>query len=46
VRFPGIIHYVEYIVVGMVVIAFLPISIALLRRGLKLRKENRLHKTL
>jgi len=46
VEFPGIIHYVEYIIVALVIIAFLPISIALLRRGLKLRKEKRRHKTL
>lgn len=38
--FPNIIHYVEYIVVGMIVIAFLPIVIALLKRWIKNRKEK------
>lgn len=39
--FPDIIHYVEYIIVGMIVIAFLPIAIALLKRWLKNRKQNK-----
>ncbi|MFZ4863738.1 DedA family protein [Sphingobacterium sp. Mn56C] len=38
--FPGIINYVEYIIVGMIVIAFLPILIALIKRGLKNRKKQ------
>ncbi|MCA5006092.1 DedA family protein [Sphingobacterium bovistauri] len=38
--FPDIINYVEYIVVGMIVIAFLPIIIALLKRWLKNRKQK------
>ena len=38
--FPDIIHYVEYIIVGMIVIAFLPIGIALLKRWLKNRKSK------
>lgn len=38
--FPEIINYVEYIVIGMIVIAFLPIVIALLKRWLKSRKEQ------
>ena len=39
--FPDIIHYVEYIIVGMIVVAFLPIAIALLKRWLKNRKQNK-----
>lgn len=39
--FPSIIDYVEYIVVGMIVIAFLPIVIALLKRWLKGQKEKK-----
>lgn len=39
--FPTIIDYVEYIVVGMIVIAFLPIVIALLKRWLKNQKEKK-----
>lgn len=38
--FPEIINYVEYIVIGMIVIAFLPLGIAVLRRWLKSRKQN------
>lgn len=38
--FPEIINYVEYIVIGMIVIAFLPIIVALLKRWLKNRKQK------
>lgn len=38
--FPEIINYVEYIVIGMIVIAFLPLGIAILKRWLKSRKKN------
>ena len=38
--FPDIIHYVEYIIVGMIVIAFLPIVIALIKRWLKNRRNK------
>ncbi len=41
VKFPSIIHYVEYIIVGLIVIAFLPIAIALLKRWLKNRKQTK-----
>ncbi|TYR35576.1 DedA family protein [Sphingobacterium phlebotomi] len=39
VKFPAIINYVEYIIVGLIVIAFLPIVIALLKRWLKKRNK-------
>lgn len=39
--FPSIINYVEYIIVGMILIAFLPIIIALIKRWIKGKKENR-----
>ncbi|HLS96202.1 membrane-associated protein [Sphingobacterium allocomposti] len=41
VKFPTIIDYVEYIIVGLIVIAFLPIVFALLKRWLKTKKENK-----
>lgn len=41
VQFPWIIEYVEYIIVGLIVIAFLPIVIALLKRWLQNRKQNK-----
>lgn len=41
VKFPAIINYVEYIIVGLIVIAFLPIAIALLKRWLKANKTNK-----
>ncbi|MCY4780137.1 VTT domain-containing protein [Sphingobacterium sp. UT-1RO-CII-1] len=41
VKFPEIINYVEYIIVALIVIAFLPIAIALLRRWLKNKKANK-----
>lgn len=40
VKFPAIINYVEYIIVALIVIAFLPIAIALLRRWLKNKKQT------
>jgi membrane-associated protein len=39
--FPEIINYVEYIVIGMIVIAFLPIIIAVIKRWLKNRNQNK-----
>mgnify|MGYP000904622869 CR=1 FL=1 len=44
IEFPTIINYVEYIIVGLIAIAFLPIVIALLKRGLKKQKENKQNK--
>lgn len=38
--FPQIIHYVEYIIIGMIVIAFMPLAIAILKRWLKYRKSE------
>lgn len=38
--FPSIINYVEYIVVGMIAIAFSPLAFALLKRWLKNRQKN------
>lgn len=40
VKFPWIIEYVEYIIVALIVIAFLPIAIALLKKWLKNRKTK------
>lgn len=40
VQFPQIRNYVEYIIVGLIVVAFSPIVIALLKRWLKSRKET------
>lgn len=40
VKFPEIINYVEYIIVALIVIAFLPIAIALLRRWLKNKNKQ------
>lgn len=37
--FPNIIHYVEYIIVGMIAIAFLPIVITLIKRWYKNKKQ-------
>lgn len=39
-EFPWIIHYVEYVVVGMIVIAFLPIAITLLKKRIKDKKNK------
>jgi len=45
VKFPWIINYVEYIIVGLIAIAFLPIAIALLKKWLKNRKtKNEINK--
>ena len=45
IRFPNIINYVEYIIVGLIAIAFLPIAIALLKKWLKNRKtKNEINK--
>ncbi|MVZ62865.1 DedA family protein [Sphingobacterium humi] len=38
IKFPSIINYVEYIIVALIVIAFLPIAIALLKKWLTNRK--------
>lgn len=43
VKFPEVINYVEYIIVGLIVVAFLPIAIALLRRQLKERNKKHLN---
>lgn len=40
IKFPNIINYVEYIIVGLIAIAFLPIAIALLKKWLKNRKTK------
>lgn len=40
VKFPWIINYVEIIIVALIVIAFLPIAIALLKKWLKSRKNK------
>lgn len=34
-EFPNVIHYIEYIIVGMIIIAFMPILIALIRKKFK-----------
>ena len=39
-EFPQIIHYIEYIIVGFIVISFIPILIALIKRKLRHNKEN------
>ncbi|GGH15827.1 DedA family protein [Sphingobacterium alkalisoli] len=44
IQFPWIIEYVEYIIVALIAIAFLPIAIALLKRWLKNRKTNKHNK--
>lgn len=41
IQFPAIINYVEYIIIGLIVIAFLPIAIALLKRWLRDRKTKK-----
>ncbi|MBE8714682.1 DedA family protein [Sphingobacterium hungaricum] len=41
IKFPAIINYVEYIIIGLIVIAFLPIVIALLKRWLKDKKAKK-----
>lgn len=38
--FPGIIDYVEYIIVALIVIAFLPIAIGVFRRWMKNKKQK------
>jgi len=40
IEFPWIIDYVEYIIVALIVIAFLPIAIALLKKWLKNKKRK------
>src|SRR5690606_17096020 len=40
VKFPAISNYVEYIIVGLIAIAFLPIVIALIKRWLTSRKTK------
>ena len=39
-EFPQIINYLEYIVVGFIVVAFLPLITAFLRRRIRLKKEE------
>jgi len=41
IEFPAIINYVEYIIIGLIGIAFLPIIIALIKRGLNNKKKNK-----
>lgn len=41
VRFPEIIHYIEYIVVGMIVVAFSPIAIALIKKQLNIKRTKK-----
>lgn len=43
VKFPEVINYVEYIIVGLIVVAFLPIAIALLRRRFKDLKNKKIN---
>lgn len=43
VKFPTIINYVEYIIVGLIAIAFLPIVIALVKRWLHKKKKDNQH---
>lgn len=40
-RFPEIIHYIEYIVVGLIVVAFSPIAITLIKKYLKDKKTKK-----
>lgn len=40
IEFPWIIHYVEYVVVGMIIIAFLPIAITLLKKQMKDKRNK------
>ena len=35
IEFPWIINYVEYIIVGLIAVAFLPIGIALIKRKMR-----------
>ncbi|SFC21820.1 membrane-associated protein [Parapedobacter composti] len=39
-EFPQIIHYIEYIIIGFVVISFMPILIALIRRKMRLNRKK------
>jgi len=39
--FPQVINYVEYIIVGMILLAFMPIIVALIRRWLNNKKETK-----
>ncbi|HMR18400.1 MAG TPA: VTT domain-containing protein [Sphingobacterium sp.] len=41
VKFPGIINYVEYIIVLLIVVAFMPIVIAIIKRWVKNRRVNK-----
>jgi membrane-associated protein len=38
-KFPAIINYIEFIILGMIVIAFMPIAITIIRKWLASRKE-------
>jgi len=40
IEFPWIIHYVEYVVVGMIVVAFLPTAITLLKKRIKDKRNK------
>lgn len=39
-RFPEIINYIEYVIVGMIVVAFSPIAVTLIRKYLRDRSKN------
>jgi len=45
IEFPQVIHYVEYIIVGLIIVAFSPIAIALIRRRMKENKKNKQEQT-
>lgn len=40
VKFPGVIEYVEYIIIGLIVLAFSPIAIALIKKWLTEKRIN------
>lgn len=40
IEFPWIINYVEYIIVGLIAVAFLPIGIALIKRKMRTNKNK------
>lgn len=40
-EFPEIIHYIEFVIVGMIIIAFTPIMIALIRRQFRAKNDRK-----
>ncbi len=40
IEFPNVIHYVEYIIVGLIVVAFSPIAYALIKRNMAEKKKK------